>query len=80
VTPRSIEIERFGWSTQLSVSGLKVVTADPLALTGSIRRWETVVFLPLRDNTRMDVTVVFALGQPIRHVRWCSDMLITPCY
>jgi hypothetical protein len=39
VTAPGIEIERFGWTAQLPLAGLKNITADPLALVGSIRRW-----------------------------------------
>jgi hypothetical protein len=37
-TVQGIEIERFGWTTQLPLAGLKEVSADPLALLGSVRR------------------------------------------
>ena len=65
VTPRSIEIERFGWSTQLSVSGLKVVTADPLALTGSIRRWGNGGFFA--------ITGQYSNGRYGRFRAWATD-------
>jgi len=39
VTAQGIEIERFGWTSQLPLVGLKDITSDPQALVGSIRRW-----------------------------------------
>jgi hypothetical protein len=38
-TAQGMEIERFGWATQLPLAGLKEVSADPLALLASVRRF-----------------------------------------
>jgi hypothetical protein len=64
-SPQGIEIERFGWTTQLPLTGLKSITADPLALAGSIRRWGNGGFF--------SITGIYSNARYGRFRAWATD-------
>ena len=64
-TAQGIEIERFGWSTQLPLAQLLAVTADPLALAGSMRRWGNGGFFA--------ITGIYSNPRHGRFRAWATD-------
>jgi hypothetical protein len=64
-TAQGIEIERFGWTTRLPLAGLKDIMADPLALTGSIRRWGNGGFFA--------ITGIYSNARHGRFRAWATD-------
>jgi Bacterial PH domain len=64
-TAQGIEIERFGWATQLPLAKLLAVTADPLALTGSIRR--------LGNGGFFAITGIYSNQRHGRFRAWATD-------